>query len=153
MAEIHPTIKKLQLKDFSKSVLIINAPEEFEEVVQTFQTDVHKEIQEDNYHFIQVFGKAYDELKDLALQVLSVLEDDGLLWLCYPKKSSKKYKGTDCSRDNIVNILAEKDYEGVRQVAIDEDWSALRLRHVDKIKIMKRKTAASEKGKKRIGDK
>jgi hypothetical protein len=49
-------------------------------------------------------------------------------------------------------VLGKLNFEGVMQVSIDEDWSALRFRHVDYIKTMKRKKALSEKGKKRIRD-
>jgi capsular polysaccharide biosynthesis protein len=36
-----------------------------------------------------------------------VIEDDGLLWLCYPKKTSKTYKGSDCSRESVATLLAD----------------------------------------------
>ncbi len=42
------------------------------------------------------------------------------------------------------------EFEPVSQVSIDDDWSAMRFRHVDNINAMKRKTAATEKGKERI---
>ena len=40
-------------------------------------------------------------------------------------------------------------YEPVRQIAIDEDWSALRFRKTGKIKTMKRGFAVTEEGKQR----
>jgi hypothetical protein len=47
--------------------------------------------------------------------------------------------------------MGQYGMEGVRMVAIDEDWSALRFRKVDFIKNFTRKFAAlSEKGKERI---
>jgi len=42
--------------------------------------------------------------------------------------------------------LADDGYEPVRQVAIDEDWSALRFRKVEQIKKMTRNFAYTEKG-------
>ncbi len=78
------------------------------------------------------------------------MNDDGILWFAYPKKSSKEYE-TNLSRDDGWQPLDDLGYEGVRQVAIDEDWSALRFRHVDHIKTMNhdKKRAMSKKGKKR----
>lgn len=57
----------------------------------------------------------------------------------YPKGTSKKYK-SEINRDNGWEILAKSGFESVRQIAIDEDWSAMRFRKVEFIKIMKRRT-------------
>lgn len=150
---MNAVIKKLQLKDQGKPVLILNAPEEYCEIISEFDTETQTEINEKKYHFVQVFGKSMAELKDLAVKAVSVVEEDGLLWLCYPKKSSKKYKGSDCSRDVVIYIFQDEGYEPVRQISIDDDWSALRFRQVDKIKTMNRKSAVTEKGKERIKSK
>jgi hypothetical protein len=146
---MHPVLKKLQWKDHMKEVLILGAPKEYEEIKTQFEAEVHTEIKSDKYWFIHLFGATNQEIKDLAVKAVDVIEDDGLLWMSYPKKSSKKYKGSDCSRDTVGAILGEEGYEPVRQVAIDEDWSALRFRQVDKIKTMKRTFAVTEKGKER----
>nr|WP_246879996.1 DUF3052 domain-containing protein [Bacillus suaedae] len=139
----------MQLKDQSKPVLIINGPKEYDETI-TFEAEVHKEVRLDSYPFVQVFGSSNEEIQSHAREGLKVLEEDGLLWLCYPKKSSKKYKGSNCSRETVAGLLADEGFEPVRQIAIDEDWSALRFRPVDKIKKMTRKNAVTEKGKERI---
>ncbi|MDE5414841.1 DUF3052 domain-containing protein [Alkalihalobacterium chitinilyticum] len=152
MVEVHPVIKKLQLKDQSKPVLILNAPKEYEEVIASFEAEVHTEAAEDTYSFVQVFGTTNETIRELGGKAVEFLSEDGLLWLCYPKKSSKTYKGSDCSRESVAELLAEKDFEPVRQVAVDEDWSALRFRHVDNIKTMIRKQAVTEKGKQRVND-
>ncbi|SES28435.1 DUF3052 domain-containing protein [Salipaludibacillus aurantiacus] len=150
MSEQHPIIKKLQLKDESQPILILNAPKEYGEVIEAFEADVHKEIKLASYPFVQVFGASNKEIQTCAKQALACFEEGGLLWLCYPKKSSKKYKGSDCSRETVAALLSDEDYEPVRQVAIDDDWSALRFKPVDQIKKMTRKIAVTEKGKQRI---
>ncbi|WP_102347781.1 DUF3052 domain-containing protein [Bacillus sp. Marseille-P3661] len=146
---MNPVIKKLQLKDESKPVLILNAPVEYNDILAAFQAEVHKEVINDQYQFVQVFGTANEELKMWSKKGAEVLVEDGLLWLCYPKKTSKKYKGSDCSRDSVTGILADEGFEPVRQVAIDDDWSALRYRKVEHIKKMTRNFAVTEKGKER----
>lgn len=150
---MNAVLKKLQLKDQSKPILILNASEEYCEIISGFDAKVDTEIKDEKYHFVQFFGKSMAELKDLAVKAVSVVEEDGLLWLCYPKKSSKKYKGPDCSRDVVIYIFQDEGYEPVRQISIDDDWSALRFRQVDKIKTMNRKSAVTEKGKERIKSK
>lgn len=149
MPASHPVITKLQLKDQSKPVLILNAPKEYGEVISAFDAEVHREIKNETYPFVQVFGTSNAEIQQLARQGAKVVEEDGLLWLCYPKKTSKTYKGSDCSRESVAALLADEGYEPVRQVALDDDWSALRFRKVEHIKTMTRKFAVTEKGKQR----
>ena len=76
---------------------------------------------------------------------------DGMVWFAYPKGTSKKYK-SEINRDNGWQILGELGFEGVRGVAIDEDWSALRFRRVEFIKAMNRdkKRAMITQGKARL---
>jgi len=73
------------------------------------------------------------------------------LWFCYPKGTSKKYK-CDFNRDTGWETLGNYNLEGVRQVAIDEDWSALRFRKIEHIKTLTRREsfAISKEGKERI---
>jgi hypothetical protein len=149
MLETHPVIKKLNFKEHGRPVLIVNAPKSYEEVIAAFQGDVHIEASSDSYEFVQVFGASNEELQTLALKVSHHVGEDGLFWLCYPKKSSKQYKGSDCSRESVAGMLATEGYEPVRQVAIDDDWSALRFRKPEKIKKMTRSFAVTELGKQR----
>ena len=100
--------------------------------------------------FVLCFCTKQTEVDSLAKKVSDTLEGDGLLWVVYPKGTSKKYK-CDFNRDNGWTELGKLGFEPVRMVAIDEDWSALRFRRVDFIKNMTRSSALTEVGKKRIG--
>lgn len=151
MLETHPTVKKLQFKDLGQPVLMLNAPQAYHEVINSLQGEVHTEPKQVPYDFVQAFGTSNEELQRLAKIAASSVTDNGLLWLCYPKKSSKTYKNSDCSRESVTGILADEGYEPVRQIAIDEDWSALRYRKVELIKSMTRSFAATAKGKERTG--
>ena len=143
-------IKKLQFKDQGQAVLVINPPKVYEEVMALFEGEVHTEaINPDGYDFVQVFGTSNEELQALAKSAENSVKPDGLFWLCYPKKTSKTYKGSDCSRDTVMYLLADEGYEPVRQIAIDDDWSALRFRKPEKIKTMKRSFAVTDAGKQR----
>ena len=50
---------------------------------------------------------------------------DKLAWIAYPKAGKL---GTDLNRDLLSAALAGEGVQPVRQVAIDEVWSALRFR-------------------------
>jgi len=96
------------------------------------------------------FVKSQADIARFAAQATSKVEDDGVLWFAYPKKSSKRYD-SDIARDAGWQPLGDAGFEGVRQIAIDDDWSALRLRRVENIRTMKRDSgrAMSARGKSR----
>jgi len=86
----------------------------------------------------------------LITAVTAKAKGDALVWFAYPKKSSKMYT-CDFDRDTGWNALGAAGFEGVRQVAIDADWSALRFRRIEYIKTMQRdpKRTMSAGGKQR----
>ncbi|WHY00682.1 DUF3052 domain-containing protein [Neobacillus sp. DY30] len=149
MTEAAPVLKKLNFKDQGQPVLVINAPKSYDSIKCAFEGEVHQQAELEKYDFVQVFGTSNQELQTLAKKAVSFVSKDGLLWLCYPKKTSKTYKGSDCSRDTVTGMLSEEGFEPVRQIAIDDDWSALRFRKPEKIKKMVRTFAVTEEGKKR----
>ena len=58
---------------------------------------------------------------------------DAVLWFAYPKGTSKRYT-CDFHRDEGWDVLRGSGFDSVRQVAIHEDWSALRFRRIEYIK-------------------
>ncbi|PHN05686.1 hypothetical protein [Flavilitoribacter nigricans] len=147
-----PLIKKLNYKE-QKLVAILGAPESFDPVVTTWRelADVDTHLKEDTrYDFLIAFARTAADIKQYASQLEGRLAEDAVFWIAYPKKSSKKYD-SDISRDTGWQPIGELGMEGVRQVAIDEDWSALRFRSAKHIKSMKRdsRMALSKEGRKR----
>ena len=53
---------------------------------------------------------------------------DAILWLAYPKLTSKL--AGDLSRDVIHEWAPSHGLDTVSQIAIDADWSALRLKRI-----------------------
>ena len=76
---------------------------------------------------IQIFVRNRQELEAQLPALKSLLKPTGLLWVCYTKGTSKKYK-TDIHRDSINAYAASLGLVGVAMIALDEDWSALRLK-------------------------
>lgn len=144
---MNPILKKLGLTT-QNPVLILNAPEEYKDVLAEITSDIHTTIS-GKYKFIQVFEIDLCKAKSIANNLIEALETDGHLWLCYPKGTSKMYK-SDINRTKAWEVFSPYEFEPVSQVSIDDNWSAMRFRHVDNIKTMKRKTAATEKGKNRV---
>lgn len=145
--------KKLRFTG-QKEVLLLNLPDTVRTLARELPegTMIQEKIGKGPYGFIMLFALSHEDVQKDAGRVVDALEEDGVLWICYPKKSSRRYR-TELSRDNILNPFGAYGFEGVTQVAIDEDWSALRIRHVDRIRTMTRSWALSEKGKERIEEK
>ena len=61
-------------------------------------------------------------------KLLKAMSPSAILWIAYPKLSSKI--AGDLSRDAIAVLAPEHGLDTVSQIAIDDDWSALRLKRV-----------------------
>jgi len=66
---------------------------------------------------------------DSAEQAVAAARADRLAWIGYPKGGRL---GTDLNRDRLAAALAVHGVQPVRQVSIDDTWSALRFRPADK---------------------
>jgi hypothetical protein len=128
-------LAKLNYKG-QKRISIINSDEKFIQSISAELRDVTIDQKIDPrypYEFIIIFVKNISEVELLAPGTIHNLKADGVLWFCYPKKTSKKYK-SDLNRDHGWTILNESGFHGIRMVAIDENWSALRFRNKKYIK-------------------
>ncbi|MBQ4805710.1 hypothetical protein J8L88_22800 [Aquimarina sp. MMG015] len=134
-----PLFKKLQLPPSLDEILILNEPEGFCKELDCLKDVIVKEslIQVSEVDFALVFVKEQKQIENRIETIFPKLVGDAILWFAYPKKSSKKYK-SEITRDHGWGVLGDYNLEPVRQVAIDEDWSALRFRKVSFIKHMKR---------------
>ena len=138
---MYSILKKLGLKE-QTPFLIINAPEEYYAVMNEIQSEVYTKGKT-KYNFILVFLRDLSVTEKLIEQSVKLLDSDGHYWLCYPKRNSKKYK-SDINRETTWELLVPYNFEPVTQIAIDNDWTTMRFRSVDYIKMMKRKFAVSE---------
>jgi hypothetical protein len=57
--------------------------------------------------------------------IVKATSSDRLTWVAYPKAGKL---GTDLNRDSLAALLIERGVQPVRQIAIDDVWSALRFR-------------------------
>ena len=128
-------LKKLNYKG-QKRIAVINAEEDFILDAAKELREVIIDIEIDQrcpYEFMILFVKSIEEVDRLAPVALHNLTADGILWFCYPKKSSKKYS-SDLERDHGWKALNEAGFHGIRMVAIDDNWSAMRFRNIKFIK-------------------
>jgi hypothetical protein len=140
---------KLNLKDQAQ-VVVLNAPHSFEpELARLKGIDVRRELSGTSpISFVLAFVTQQSEIDSLSKKIGRLAQGDALVWLAYPKGTSKRYK-SEINRDNGWSALGAVGFESVRMVAIDEDWCAKRVRRVEFIKTMKRDSvnAMSRAGK------
>lgn len=76
-----------------------------------------------------IFAVDRSALEDHRAAIADSATQDRLTWVAYPKAGQLN---TDLNRDSLAATLEEHGIEPVRQVAIDEVWSALRFRPLRK---------------------
>jgi hypothetical protein len=134
MSPMPTTFEKLNLKD-QQEIVVLNAPSSFEpELAGLKDNAIHRAltaIRQADYFLAFVTKKA--EVDALAPQINKRANGDAIVWFAYPKGTSKKYK-CDFNRDSGWDVLEKLGWETVRAVAIDEDWSALRMRRKEFVK-------------------
>lgn len=85
------------------------------------------------YDFIQLFVHNAAEVESWTRKAIALLNNEALFWITYPKQSSKVK--TDINRDSLFGMINDlTDYTIVSNVAVDDKWSALRVRHKSKVK-------------------
>lgn len=147
---MNPILKKMQVKNQTE-IHVLNAPDDLDPVFKDFETTIRVQTNTLNKStsFILGFAKTLKEIEEIA-SYSEFLEQEALFWICYPKGSSKKYT-CEFNRDNGWAKLGELGFEPVRQIAFDEDWSALRFKRVGDIKKMTRSFAYTAEGKIKSG--
>jgi len=130
--------KKLNLTEQSE-VVVLDCPPSFESAIESLQSaKVTRDLTAvSKVEFLIAFVTRLAQVEKLAGLLGPKAPGDPVIWFAYPKGSSKRYT-CDFKRDTGWQALGDEGFEGVRQVAIDEDWSALRFRRVENIKTMKR---------------
>ena len=131
-----PLFKKLNL-GAAKVVHVLNAPVAFDGALAGLDDVEVKRAALGKISFALAFVTTLAEVEKATGQLTRAALEDAVLWMVYPKASSRNYT-CEFNRDTGWASLGQAGYEPVRQVAIDDDWSALRFRKVEHIKTMKR---------------
>jgi hypothetical protein len=77
---------------------------------------------------VLLFAADRAQLDKVLPATLKKMSKDAILWLAYPKLTSKL--AADLSRDVIHALAPKLGLDTVSQIAVDDDWSALRLKQV-----------------------
>lgn len=78
------------------------------------------------FDWMQVFCRSKAEVDELAPRAARALEPGGVLWLSFPKGTSKGQ--TDLTRDKGWDVLRSLNLKWLVLVSVNETWSAFALR-------------------------
>jgi hypothetical protein len=122
-----PLARKMHLKPDHR-VLVKNAPEGFiEDHLSPLPHGAEiSTVARGQFDAAQFFVKSQAEFRKLIPQLVKLPKDDRLIWVAYPKQTSKVE--TDVNRDRMIEICAGTGIRGIAIVSIDETWSSVRFR-------------------------
>jgi hypothetical protein len=106
--------KKLGIKA-GRGVLLLNAPDGFEERLQP--------LEDGPLHTILLFAKSQEVFEARVVKAVSRLPETGALWIVYPKKSSALR--TDLTQNGIREYCLALGLVDYKICAVDETWTAL----------------------------
>jgi hypothetical protein len=134
-------LPKLKLKDESP-LYLLDCPEDLKHHFGNIEV---KDVLPRNKEAQQVLFFALDKkhLDKRLPAIVNTLASDSLLWIAYPKKSGSLQ--SDLIRDEGWESVWRTGWEGVASISIDSDWSALRLRHKEATKNLKRLAPLEER--------
>jgi hypothetical protein len=141
--------EKLNLKAIRR-IVILDQPSELDLHLDGLQDVQVSREPVDLIEFVLAFAPMKADVARLSQSIAGRLAPDAVVWFAYPKGSSRRYR-SDYNRDSGWDSLGAAGLEPVRQVSIDEDWSALRFRPASKIKRLTRdpERMLSDEGKSR----
>jgi hypothetical protein len=124
-------VKKLGIRS-GQRVLILNAPDGYVELLGELPNGVElSETRMGRFDFVHLFVKDSTELDAYRPAAMDALEYDGLLWISYPKRSSKVK--TNLTRDVLWELMKGTGLRPVTQVSLDAVWSAMRFRPTEEV--------------------
>ena len=117
---------KLQMKP-GQSLAVLNAPEGMPGVLATALPEVTVRVGAAGMaDGVLLFVRSLEEAGRLVGSAIEAAGRDGLVWIAYPKGGSGVK--TDLNRDVLWKAIEPSGWRPVRLVALDEVWSAMRLR-------------------------
>ena len=118
-----PLHKKLGLKPGMR-YLLLRPPEHYEALLEGAD-GVRIMRRAARADIVHLFCRTRRDLDQRIAKALERVDDDGALWISWPKKSSPMFK--DLTENQLREVVLPTGWVDVKVCAIDSDWSALRF--------------------------
>ncbi len=121
--------QKLQIK--SGKLIVINAPKGYAEQLTQALGDLTVSTRAAGQaEAVLLFVNSLAEAEKLTPKAGQLVKPEGMLWIAYAKGTSKVK--TDVNRDKLWAAVQPIGLQPVRMIALDDVWSAMRLKPVAK---------------------
>jgi hypothetical protein len=120
-----PLAKKLGIKQGSR-VLLIDAPEAFQHVLEPLPDNVHFDSKlNDRTDIVHVFATRAEQLAKHLARLRKQLRSNAMIWVSWPKKASKV--PTDITEGTIRDVALPMGFVDIKVCAVTDVWSGLKL--------------------------
>lgn len=121
--------QKLQIK--SGKLIVINAPKGYAEQLAKELKDLSVSTRAAGQaEAVLLFVNSLAEATARTPKAGQLVKPGGMLWLAYAKGASKVK--TDVNRDKLWKAIEPLGWQPIRQIALDEVWSAMRFKPVER---------------------
>ncbi|MEQ9288120.1 MAG: DUF3052 family protein [Cyclobacteriaceae bacterium] len=121
----NPLEKKLGFKEKFK-IMLVNQPdyyfELFTHIPQDMEFTSDRSVKKNIIHY---FAKSAADLASDIPEMRKMIEENGMIWVSWPKKSSKV--PTDLDENMVRDIALANGLVDIKVCAVDEVWSGLKL--------------------------
>ena len=128
MPPTKPLAERMHLRA-GERLLLVGAPDGFAATLEAPDSVEVANTPQGTFDVIQVFVTTRTALEAEAPRLKALLEPGGKLWVAYPKGTSK-HLSADINRDDIRRYAPTVGLQTVAQIAVDDDWSAIRCKVV-----------------------
>ena len=119
-----PLIDKLGIRPGMK-LAILGAPKGYKTLLGELPAFVQMAERGRGFDIVQYFVTSSGKL-NFRLPILArMIKPDGMIWISWPKKSSRVE--TDLTEDVVRRLAIDHELVDIKVVAIDETWSGLKL--------------------------
>lgn len=107
-------------------VALINPPENYRDLLGEWSNEIAIcKPDETDLNLIHCFASESADLEDVLPKLRSQISSDGMIWISWPKKSSKVL--TSLNEDVIRDTALALRLVDVKVCAVNEIWSGLKL--------------------------
>ncbi|MBN1110273.1 MAG: DUF3052 family protein [Methanomassiliicoccales archaeon] len=120
-------VAKLGIKE-GQRIRIINAPSKYDLALGRLPKNVMEASGNDSeLDFIQLFTSSEEELRREFPKLMRTLKRDGILWVSYPRTSSKI--DSDLTGLTVREVGTGNGMSEVKISSLDEDWAGIKFVH------------------------
>lgn len=118
-----PLYQKLGLKP-GMSCKTIGAPADYQDLIAG-ASEVNVSACLRAADLVHLFCRSEADLAAMVEKALAAVNDGGMLWVSWPKKSSPLHR--DLTEDGVRRIVLPTGWVDVKVCAVDADWSGLKF--------------------------